>query len=183
MINLLPRQQQKEIRAARSNTLLLRYTILLICALLFLTGAIGVTYFSLTQAAKHAEALKQENETKAADYAQTQAEVSQLQSELSSAKSLFENEVRYSKALTRLSNIFPDGTAIDALELNASSFSEQMTLNVQVRDQEAAEKLLQSFSSSQYISGANLGKISTSASGRYPYTVELIFTLNKAIAK
>lgn len=181
MINLLPHEQQREIRAARSNTLLLRYTILLICALVFLGGSIGVTQISLKQAAERADATKLENEKKATDYVETQAAVTKLQSDLSSAKSLFENEVRYSKVLTRLSNLFPEGTAIESLQLDSGSFSQPMTLSVQVRDQAAAEALQTSFTGSEYVSGASLGRISTNNSGRYPYTVELLFTLNKVI--
>ncbi len=183
MINLLPQVQQKEIRAARSNTLLLRYTILLVCALAFLGGSIGITYISLTQAAEQADVTKRENEAKVIDYQATQNAAAKLQSDLASAKSLFESEVRYSKALTRLSNLFPEGTAIDALQLDANSFSQQMTLNVQVRDQAAAEALQASFTSSPYVSGGTLGKISTNNSGRYPYTVELLFTLSRTIAQ
>lgn len=183
MINLLPQVQQKEIRAGYSNTLLLRYIILLICALAFLGISIGITYISLNQAAQQADTTKRENEEKATNYLETQAAVAKLQSDLASAKSLFDNEVSYSKVITRLSSLFPSGTAVDSLQFDSGSFSQPMTLSVQVRDQAAAEALQQNFSSSPYVSGASLGKISTNNSSRYPYTVELLFTLNKAIGQ
>lgn len=183
MINLLPQAQQKEIRAGYSNALLLRYIVLLICAFTFLLGSLGLSYYSLQQAAQTADTVKAENEKKATNYQTTQAAVAKLQSDLSSAKSLFDNEVLYSKAIVRLASLFPEGTAIDSIQFDAGSFAQQMTLSVQVKDQAAAEALQSSFNSSPYVSGANLGKISTSGSGKYPYTVELLFTLNKSIGQ
>ena len=109
MINLLPDEQQKDIRAARTNTLLLRYLILLVGAMIFLLGAFGVTYLSLTSSARQADEVRAENEQAATGYQETHAAATQLRNNLFSAKSLFENELRYSKMLLRLSALLPEG--------------------------------------------------------------------------
>lgn len=184
MINLLPTSEQKEIRAARSNTLLLRYTILTAGVLVFLLGALGVTYFSLTQAAKQADATKESNEQRAIGYAETQSQANQLRSDLTSAKTLFDGEIRYSKVITRLSNLLPEGSAVDNIQLDEQSFSQPVTMSVQVRDQSAAESLRNNFTNSPYFTNVLLGAISTNgADSSYPYTVQLLFTYDRSIGQ
>ena len=48
MINLLPPEEKRQLRAARTNTLLLRYNLSLVGAVVFLGLAIGVTYVYLS---------------------------------------------------------------------------------------------------------------------------------------
>lgn len=183
MINLLPPKLQKEIRAARSNTLLLRYVILLIGSLVFLLVALLATYMSLSTTASQADATKEENERKAIGFTETQAAASQLRSNLAAAKTLFESETRYSLALVRLSNLLPDGSALDSLQLSPSSFTESMALTVRIRDQQTAEALQSNFTSSPYVSNVSLGRITTTNSATFPYSAEISFTLNRSIGQ
>ncbi len=152
MINLLPREQQKEIRAAHTNTLLLRYLILLVGALLFLFFAMVVTYFSLNTTARQADDTKAQNERAATGYRETQAVATVLRSELSVAKSLFENEIRYSKVFVRLSALLPEGTALDSLEIDETAFTAPVKLAVNNKGEQEARRLQESFSASTYLS-------------------------------
>jgi hypothetical protein len=185
MINLLPQENQKEIRAAYVNTLLIRYLILLVCALIFLVGAIGFSYFYLGQAGARADETKIANEQKAAGFTDTQGVATTLRSQLSAARSLFDGEIRYSKALINFSLLFPEGTSINGITFNESSFGQSTTLPVQVRGEAEARALQASFESSPFVSGVSMGSVSTNAGAAsiYPYTVELIFTLNRSIAQ
>lgn len=184
MINLLPPEQRREIRAGYSNTLLVRYTTLSIAALVFMLAALGITYLVLTQSQRVAEATQAENQAKAAGFHQVQAEANSLRNDLSSVKSLFDNEILYSKALTNLADALPNGTAIDSLELSPASFSSPTTLNIKIRDRAAAEALESNLSSSPHVSGVALGSISTSSEdGQYPYSVSVTLTLNRSMAQ
>ena len=183
MINLLPPKLQKEIRAARSNTLLLRYVILLVAALGFLLIALVATYLSLSTTATQADATKKENEQKATGFTETQAAASKLRGDLATAKTLFEGETRYSLALVRLSNLLPEGAALDSLQLSPSSFTESMALTVRIRNQQTAEALQNNFMSSPYVSNVSLGRITTTGSPNFPYSAEISFTLNRSIGQ
>ena len=184
MINLLPQTEQKEIRAGLGNTLLVRYVLLMICALAFLLVALAITYFSLNQVAKQADETKQANELKAVGFIETQAAATSLRNDLSSAQTLFDNEIRYSKVLTRLTGLLPTGTAISEFSIDDTSFSQPITLSVKVKNQTAAEQLQANFTSSPYITNASLGTISTNQEqGSYPYTAELLFTFNRSIGQ
>ncbi len=185
MINLLPQAQQKEIKAARSNTLLLRYLILLIGALLFLIAALGITYVALTADAARADAAKTKNEQAASGYSETQTAATELRNELTSAKTLFDTEVRYSKVLLRLSSLLPAGTAIESLSIDNASFTQPITLRIFIKGETQARQLQDNFKSSPYVTGVSMGRVSTSneAGGEYPYTAELLFTFDRSIAQ
>ena len=181
MINLLPQEQQKEIRAARSNTLLLRYLILLVGALAFLLGALGITYVSLTTAARQADEVREQNEQAAIGYSDTQAAANALRSELSTAKSLFENEIHYSKVLLRLSALLPEGTSLQSFSVDTATFSQPVTLPVHVASEQQARQLYANFTQSPYITNASMTRVSTSSGAGY--IVELNFTFNRSIAQ
>lgn len=184
MINLLPQDQQREIRAARSNTLLLRYLILLVGALFFLVGALIVTYISLSSTAQQADAAKVKNEQAAVGFSETQRAATTLRSQLSAAKTLFDNEIRYSKVLLRLSALLPEGAAIKSFTIDDLSFAQPVTLNVLVKGENEARKLQDNFNSSPYVTNVSMGRVSTdTGQGSYPYTIELLFTFNRSITQ
>lgn len=182
MINLLPREQQKEINAASANTLLLRYLILLIGATVFLLGALGVTYFSLASSARQADTTKEQNERTAVGYQETQTAANTLRSELSSAKSLFDEEIRYSKVLLHLSSLLPEGTSISEFSLDNESFSQPVTLSVRISGKEQAQLLEQNFKASPYVTNASLGNIQVGSSGS-GYIADLVFTFTRSAAQ
>lgn len=86
MINLMPIHEQKEIRAARANSLLMRYSILMLIATLFVLAALAFTYLSLTAIGRAADKEKIENQQKASGLVQTQIEAEKLRNDLMSAK-------------------------------------------------------------------------------------------------
>lgn len=183
MINLLPPVQQKEIRAAYANVLLLRYALLLVGAIVFLMVAFGITYLSLAQTSQRADETKQQNEQQASGYAQTQAVATKLRSDLSSAKSLFDNEVLYSKVLVRFSGLLPSGSSVESLQLSDDIFTEPATINVFIQNKAAAEALERNFAASPYIVSSSLTGVNTSQGAAYPYTANLQFTFDRSIGQ
>lgn len=184
MINLMPIHEQKEIRAARANSLLMRYSILMLIATLFVLAALAFTYLSLTAIGRAADKEKIENQQKASGLVQTQVEAEKLRNDLMSAKNLFDNEIKYSLIVTRITNLLPAGAAIDALHIETSTFDQPKTLSVQIKNREAAEELEKNFKASPYLKDVSLGSISTnSESNAYPYIAEITFTLDRSISQ
>ncbi len=184
MINLLPPATRRELRAGRSNSLLLRYTILLAMALVFLAIAIGITYVYLSSLGAQADATRQDNEQRAAGYAQAQTDATQLRGELSTAKTILDKNISYSLMLTRFSSILPPGTAVGGITLSEASFSQPTSMQVLIRGEQEALALSTSLTSSPYLTGAVMGRVSTNPSNSsYPYSVEVTFTFNRSIGQ
>lgn len=182
MINLLPTEMKKDLRAARTNTTLLRYNIILLAAVLFLAGAVAVVYVFLSTMKASAEQSIQENVIKEQSYASVKQEAESFKNSLSDAKTILSDEVSYSKALVRYAQLFPEGTAINDMQLSAASFTAPTSASVKITGQSAAQALIQSMTNSPYVTNFTRTSITISKDSAYPYTMEVSFTLKKDIA-
>jgi len=182
MINLLPDEMKKDLRAARTNTVLLRYNIMLIFAVLFLAGALAIVYVFLSTMKTSAEQAIKENVVKEQSYVAVKQEADIFKNNLSDAKTIFDEELSYSRALVRYAQLFPDGTATNNIQFSPTSFNTPMDVSVKITGQSAAQALVKSMTTSPYVSGFSNKSITISKDGSYPYTMEVSFTLKKDIA-
>lgn len=182
MINLLPTDYKKQVRAARANVVLVRYNIFIILSVIFLASASGFAYFFLVNSEQFAENTITENASREGSYAEIKAKADAFKSELASAKSILDSQTSYAKAALAISRLLPEGTSLDKLALSESSFSSPLLLTVNIRDEKAAAQLLKNFTSSPLFSNVTKGKISI-GTGQYPYTMELTVTMDKAAAQ
>lgn len=182
MINLLPYEQKKSLSAARTNTVLLRYNVILLFAILFLAFAVGVVYFYLTNVQIAAENTIAENSKREAQYSDEKSQALEFKAQLSDAKTILSNELSYSTALLRYSDLFPTGTTTSELSLTEESFTKPVELVVQLNNKSAAEALEKKMTSSPYISNFSVKSFAYNDNGdRVSWTIS--FNLSKEIAK
>lgn len=184
MINLLPPEDKRDIRAARANTLLIRYNVLLVGVFLFLMLAIGVVYVYLSTAKATAEATMQENTAKVGNLAATKEQAEAFRKNLSIAKEILNKEVNYTKVILKVAESMPAGTVLTGLSLDASTFGKETTLAAQTKSYEQAIKLKDSLSQSGLFTDVHFQSISASTDGsNYPITVNLMVTFDTKAAK
>lgn len=186
MINLLPDAQKRQLRAARSNVLLVRYIIALIFILAFLGVALFATHLILTSLKNEAEADIAANQAKVSGFGTVQANAAQFRGALTKAKTLLDNEVDYAKVITETAQLLPTGTALDSLQLDQTSFGKPIVLSIQIKGQDQAVALRNAFLSSPLYSNVSFGTLSINNgadANTYPYTIDLNVTLNKAAAQ
>lgn len=182
MINLLPYDQKKTLAAARTNTVLLRYNIILIAAAGFLAIATAVVYFYLTSVQASAEARVQENQRRESSYAQVKQDATDFKSQLDDAQAMFNEDLSYSTALVRFANLFPEGATISQMSLSSESFSKPMELTVRLSGRDAAQALENNMANSPYVSNFKVLSFSYDTSGDN-VNWSISFTLSKDIAK
>lgn len=182
MINLLPPDYKKEVRAARSNSILLRYNISTLGALLFLLAAIAVTFFYISGVKNSAEQTISESQARVASYQKVKQEADQFRTDLATAKQVLDKEVTYTKVILQISQLLPDGVILQQLSLDASTFGTPTTLTVQAKSNQAALKLKDSFQSSKLFSDVHFRNITVANETAYPYSVTLGITINKEAA-
>lgn len=184
MINLLPPNEKRQIRAARSNTLLLRYNIASVVALVFLGAAIAVTYFYLSNAKSDAESTISANQSRVGSYARVEAEAQQFRSNLTTAKQILDKEITYTKVAIQVANLLPQGVVLDQLSLDAQTFGTPTVLAAKAKSYEAAIALKNSFQSSSLFSNVHFQNITSSQDkGDYPFSVNLNVTFVKGVIK
>ena len=186
MINLLPRDEKRQLYAARTNTLLIRYTIALVAATAFAGLAMGMVYFYLSTTMATSRQTISDNETKATGYAAIQSEASVFRSNLAVAKQILDAEVAYTKVATAIAGLMPAGTILDKLNLDSTTFGTPTTLTAQAKSYDSALALKDAFQKSSLFSDVHFQSITTGGAGEsrgYPYTVNLNVIIKKEAAK
>ncbi len=186
MINLMPDDMKKEIRAARTNVLLIRYLNVLFFSALFLGLITWGSFFLLSQIEGSAKQQIAANDTQAAVYSQTKQQVDSLSAGLGEAKTILDQEILYSDVLVKIAQQMPANTVIDKLSLSSGSFSgTPFTIKVYAKTGADAVSLRERFQSSPFFSGVSFESVSDTSGGieGYPVSVTLTLTLNRTITQ
>jgi Tfp pilus assembly protein PilN len=186
MINLMPDNAKKQLRAARVNVLLVRYMGIIFLAFLFLVFILFGSHLLLNQTKASSQQLIDANDTKAEVYQATKTQVDALSAQLSEAKAILDVEVLYSKVLINFAQQMPAGTIIDKLSLESSSFSgTPLTLKVYAKSTDDAVALRDRFQTSQFFKDVSFQTITDNSGGieGYPISATMTLTLDRKITQ
>lgn len=185
MINLLPDDQKKELRSARMNTTLSRYIFVLLGSGLFLALISWGAFFLLDQIKSSNEQLIEANDTKAAVYSDTKAQIDTLSASLGEAKSILDQEILYSKVLVNIAQQMPANTVLDKVTLDDNAFNgAPITLKAYGKTNDDIVELRNRFQSSSHFTNVNFQTVSeTDGIDGYPVSVTLSLTFNRSIAQ
>ena len=120
MINLLPEEQKKEIRAGHANLLLARYSIMTLVALALLMVIMGIAWLMLNNIRATAQAKIDESEQSSLKMAKDIQNVNTFKANLATAKQILDKEVDYSTIILRYASAIPRGAIIDHIDLDPS---------------------------------------------------------------
>lgn len=183
MINLLPAENKRQLKAARTNTLLLRYNFLLLIALIFLLSAVAIVSFYLDTTKRTYEQTIRDNNAKVKDYASVKQQADNFRTSLATAKQVLDQNVAYTKVILKIAQLLPPGVVMDNLSLDAKTFGTPTTFSVKAKSYDTALALKNSLQSSPLFSNVNFASISGGEGGAYPIKVTLNVTIQKDAAK
>jgi|GEM_PF-2564042 len=186
MISLLPQEAKQFIKAGRTNVSLIKYMMVLILGVAFLAIISGAVYFILTDIKNSAEETIKTNSSKGSSYSEARNQAVSLQSSLSSARSLLDSEIIYSKLLTSIAALMPQGTVLSKVELNPKILTTPISLIVYADSTDTATNLQVNFNNSSLFSNVEFQTLSNTAQSQiagYPVTATISLTINKAAIK
>jgi Tfp pilus assembly protein PilN len=186
MINLMPPNEKRQLRAARTNSLLLRYNFLLLGAMAFLGVAVTLTWVYLSTAKATAETTQAENDARVSTMRSIETDAQKLRANLSIAKQILNNEVTYTKVIFTIASLMPRGTVLDGLNLDSKTFGTPAPLVAKAATYETALALKDSLQSSPLFSDVHFQSITSNTGSQqlqYPLTVTFSVTLKKDAAK
>jgi Tfp pilus assembly protein PilN len=183
MINLLPPEEKRQLRAARTNTLLARYNIVLLGAIAFLGLAIGIVYLYLSTTKAAADQVVQENATQTGQYSSVQNEAQQFRSNLSIAKQILDREIPYTTVLLNIAQTMPEGVVLESLVLDSTTFGTETTLSASARDYDRALAFKDALQNSPYFADAHFQSVNDTGSGDHPLSVSLSVTISQEISQ
>lgn len=187
MINLLSPGQKRDVRAARANVMLLRYSTMLV-VLGGLVGAVYATGFWLVSNDENAVDDKlstQSDRTKV--YEQVEKQAATFRDDLAVAKSILSKETSYSDFLITLARDVPRGTILTSLSIGdkaASSGSaakqSQIAINARAASYDKVLELKNNLEQSPLFENVSIVSATTQENGpstpaeaAYPYMATL----------
>lgn len=183
MINLLPYEEKRQIQAARANTILLRYIILLAVTILFLAGTFGMYYNALSIIQSAAQKRTEINQAKASAYNTAKAQAASLTASLSSAQTVLSQQICYTNILTSIANVTPSGVILSGLNLSPTTLGTATTVTAYATSSAAALAMQTAYKNAPNVfSGVTLASLSTASTSvqGYPVSITLNLTINKA---
>ncbi|MNP92456.1 hypothetical protein D3C85_49650 [compost metagenome] len=186
MINLLPLEEKRQIQAARTNVLLLRYVILTVCAMAA-TGLMVAAGFVIMNTSKaSAEKEIAANASKASSYSTVQTQAEAFRTNLSTAKTILDKEVNYTQVVIAIAQTLPEGIILDSLDLDATTFGTPFVMSAKAKSYEDGLGLKKALENSSLFSNVSLQGMTDSSSGDtsgYPVSVQMNVTINKQVIK
>lgn len=183
MINLIPPDEKRQMRAGRTNIVLTRYIIISLGTFLFLLVAIGFAYYILTSIKASADGLLANNQTKVDASTNASAQLQQFQVSLNKARTVFASDINYTTVFTRLGNIIPDGVVLSSFSISPTSFGTPTTLQAYAKNNAGITALQSKLQGSPYFSGVTLQSITTTSDSTYPVTATFALTVSQGITQ
>lgn len=187
MINLLPLDDRKQLQAARTNVLLMRYSIGLSFAAVFVGLTTLAIYVLLTNMKLTAESTIATNQSRVANFSTVQTQADAYRADLTDAQTVFNDEVQFSKLYLEIARLLPAKTALDSLALDAGTLGSPMELPVKIKGEEQATALITAFRASAIFGNAasygTLALNSADDKDAYPYVLTVNVTINKGALK
>ena len=194
MINLLSSESQKRYRAARLNLKLRTYIFILLLTLVGVAGIFGGGYYLTLNERSIAEQELQRHLDETKQYQGARDEAKSFSDNLRTAKSILLQEVVYSELITQIAQTLPPTAVLTALNLDAISIDEPMTLSGRVKTKNDVLVLKSTLENSPLFEDVNINNI-TEAPGTdspvtsenriirsFPVTVTITVTLSKKAA-
>lgn len=187
MINLLPAEIKSNIKAARANSTVIRYIIILaVSGILLGLGCLVV--YNINQAALDTatKALKPTTGSSAGSSSSQLATANEYRNKLQEVQtSVVPNQINYSKILTTIGSAIPSGVIIDTLDLSATSFSSTIKIQTYANSDSSAGKIKTSLENASTVFTSvvinNQSILPTPMYEKYSISVELTVSLNKGL--
>lgn len=185
MINLLPPEVVKELRASRANTMLRRYLITALLAFIVLIGIFGGALYINQQNLEAYEQNLEESEAELAELGDIKQRIADYNEKLATAEEALAAEQKMTVLIANLSSVLPPGSVLSGISFNAESFEEPVSIQAQVDSFNKAGVMKRNFAQSEFFTDVVLQQISEQARqegegpSAYPFTVQLQVTLTE----
>ena len=185
MINLLPPEAKKQIRAARFNVVLRNYIVMLTITGVLLAATFAIGFWVTINDKSLAETNKASSQAAAAEYQETRKAAEDFAKNLNTAQAILATNVSFSKLITDIATNVPSGVILSNLSLGGSTAAQNtpVEINAKARSYNDAVRLKDSLEASPIFENVRLTNITDTppAQGgqgdptaqRYPVNVTL----------
>lgn len=150
MINLLPPEMKRQMRAARMNVVLVNYCLLVVATAVLLGMVFVVGFWADMNDRNLAESARIENDATAKTYGDTRAQADAFAKDLSVAKTILANNVSFSQLILDIAHVVPKGVILNTLSLGGTTATSNSPIDISGRaaNTDAAKRLKNSLEES-----------------------------------
>jgi len=187
MINLMPLDDRRQLAAARTNTLLLRYTILLGIFVVALVVEILSVYIVMDVGKVQNQTTIDDNNSKASGYAAVKQEADTFRTNLATAKYILDKQVPYTTLMLAIAQNLPHGAILDKLAIDPTTFGTPTSLTVDTTSYDSAIAVKSALQNAKVnnvpiFTSVSFQSVSSSESdSAYAYTAVFDITYSKAV--
>lgn len=163
MINLLPDDIKKEIKAARMNVVLLQYNFYTLLAVCIMLGLCLVFYIFLNSSLTTAQSTSEENKSALASLQAVRASAEDYKKDLTLAKTIFDNSISFTEVIFAITKIVPAGVVLDNVDLSLDDFGKPILFAAHAEDYDKATMLKDAFEKSNVFDNVYLQNLSVAA--------------------
>ena len=188
MINLMPLEDRKQLAAARTNTLLLRYTVLLGIFIVVLVMEIIAMYVVMDIGKSQNETSIADNNNRAIEFSETKKQAADFKSNLATAKYILDKQVPYTDIILALAKSLPAGATISNFTIDPASFGTPTSMSVSTSSYDAAIKTKTSLQDAKMgekllFSDVSFSSVSGSGDANNSYTAVFDLTFSPEVLK
>lgn len=182
MINLLPKERKKTIRAGLANRLLVRYLVLSIVTLIAVLLIFGLAWLYLLNVKSNAEQTITDAEAASRSISEDAAKVTVFENNLKTAKQILDKEINYSQIVLRYAAAIPSNTIIDTITLDPAIVGKSSTFTAKVKSEKDVTKLKDALTTSAYFDDVRFREVVFNEdAGTYKYNVSIELVVNKSL--
>lgn len=175
---------KKSLKAARANSILLRYIYVLLASAIFLgLLAFGVYMINLSTKQKIDDTLK-DLKVQSVQSGDADTKYQALKSQVNSAKTVFDSEIKYSNILTKLAAALPEGVILEKISLNQADFTKSTNLSFYAKSSDLTNTLHSKLLASGLFSNVTMGKSEASFIAEdYSIKISIDVVFNKGVSQ
>lgn len=181
MINLLPKESKKQLRAAHTNVALTRYLLLLCAGIIFLILACAVSYFILASINNTNEEAKKNQQSTNTSYSTAKAQFDQMTDSIQAASGIMNKQLLFSNLVTGLANALPVGVVVDNLAANIENIGSPITIKAHAVSENSISTLRTNLTNSSLFLSPEVQTVTNNqdAAIGYPIAITITVTINK----
>lgn len=185
MINLLPSETKKQIRAARINVNLVKYLIFSIFAATFLALACATIYLFIINTKPVNNSTTTINQSDSTNYDIAKNQYDTLLASFTAAKPIVDQQIAYSSIITNIGAALPSGVILSNLSLSSSKLSTPLTLQLKAKSTDLEQKIKENFQNLPIFSNVTIqsSKSDSSDASGYPVSINLNTVIDKGLAQ
>lgn len=130
MINLLSPEERKQIKAARANSILMRYVVMSLIVVVIIVVELISSYFMLVFNQSASRETINDNQSKSSAFSSIKSDAEKYRSNLRVAKYILDTQAPYTDILNAIAKRLPNGASLTGISIDPTTFG---TASVQIQ--------------------------------------------------